>query len=145
MMPSSYLILWWSLLLPSIFPSIRDFSNESALCIRWLIYCSFSFSINPSNEYSRLISLEIDSVFCAVLSHSIMSKSLWPMNSSLPDSAVHGDSPGRYTGVGCHALLQGGLPYPGTKPRSSALQENSLPSEPQGKLENTGVGSLSLL
>ena len=52
-MPSSHLILWCPLLLlPSIFPSIRDFSNESAVCIRWLKYWSFSFSISPSYEYS---------------------------------------------------------------------------------------------
>ena len=48
------------LLLPSIFPSIKVFSNESVLHIRWLKYCSFSFSISPSNEYSRLISFGID-------------------------------------------------------------------------------------
>ena len=48
------------LLLPSVFPSIKVFSNESALCIRWPKYWSFSFSISPSNEYSRLISLRID-------------------------------------------------------------------------------------
>ena len=48
------------LLLPSIFPSIRVFSNESVLCIRWPKYCSFSFSISPSNEYSGLISFRID-------------------------------------------------------------------------------------
>ena len=48
------------LLLPSIFPSIRVFSNESALCIRWPKYCSFSFSISPSSEYSGLISFRID-------------------------------------------------------------------------------------
>ena len=47
------------LLLPSIFPSIRVFSNESALCIRWPKYWSFSFSISPFNEYSGLISLRI--------------------------------------------------------------------------------------
>ena len=46
--------------LPSIFPSIRIFSNESALCIRWPKYCSFSFSISPSNEYSGLISFRSD-------------------------------------------------------------------------------------
>ena len=46
--------------LPSIFPSIRVFFNESALCIRWPKYCSFSFSIQPSNEYSGLISFRID-------------------------------------------------------------------------------------
>ena len=48
------------LLLPSIFPSTMAFSNESALCIRWPKHWSFSFSINPSNEYSGLISLRID-------------------------------------------------------------------------------------
>ena len=48
------------LLLPSIFPSIRVFSNESVLHIRWPKYWSFSFSISPSNEYSELISLKID-------------------------------------------------------------------------------------
>ena len=48
------------LLLPSIFPSIKVFSNDSALCIRWPKYWSFSFSISPSNEYSGLISFRID-------------------------------------------------------------------------------------
>ena len=60
-MPSSHLILCRPLLLlPSVFPSIRVFSNESALCIRWPKYWSFSFSISPSNEYSGLISFRID-------------------------------------------------------------------------------------
>ena len=60
-MPSNSLILCHPLLLlPSIFPSIRVFSNESVLCIRWPNYWSFSFSINPSNEYSWLISFRMD-------------------------------------------------------------------------------------
>ena len=60
-MPSNHLILCHLLLLlPSIFPSIRVFSNESVLSIRWPKYCSFSFSISPSNEYSGLISFKID-------------------------------------------------------------------------------------
>ena len=60
-MPSSCLILCRPLLLrPSIFPSIRVFSNESLLCIRWPKYWSFSFSISPSHEYSGLISFRID-------------------------------------------------------------------------------------
>ena len=60
-MPSSHLILCHPLLLlPSVFPSIRVFSNESALRIRWPEYWSFSFSISPSNEYSGLISFRID-------------------------------------------------------------------------------------
>ena len=60
-MPSNHLILCHPLLLPpSIFPSIRVFSNESVLCIRWPEYWSFSFSISPSNEYSGLISFRMD-------------------------------------------------------------------------------------
>ena len=60
-MPSNHLILCHSLLLlPSIFPSIRVFSNELALCIRWPKYWTFSFSIGPSKEYSELISFRID-------------------------------------------------------------------------------------
>ena len=60
-MPSNHLILCRPLLLlPSIFPSIRVFSNESLLCIRWPKYWSFSFSINPSNEHSGLICLRMD-------------------------------------------------------------------------------------
>ena len=59
-MPSSYLILCCPLLPPSIFPSIRVFSNGSALRIRWPEYWSFSLNISPSNEYSGLISFRID-------------------------------------------------------------------------------------
>ena len=60
-MSSNYLVLCRPLLLPpSIFPSIRVFSNESVLCIRWPEYWSFSFNISPFNEYSRLISFKID-------------------------------------------------------------------------------------
>ena len=61
MLPSNHLILYLPLLLlPSIFPSIRVFSNESVLCIRWLKYRSFSFNISPSNEHSGLISFKMD-------------------------------------------------------------------------------------
>ena len=61
MMPSNHLILSRPLLLlPSIFPSIRVFSNESAVHIRWPKYWSFSFSISPSNEYSGLVSFRMD-------------------------------------------------------------------------------------
>ena len=60
-MPSNNLILYCPLLLPtSIFSNIRVFSNESALCMRWLKYWSFSFNISPSNEYSGLISFRMD-------------------------------------------------------------------------------------
>ena len=60
-MPSNHLILWCPLFLPpSIFPSIKVFSNESVLHIRWPKFWSFSFSISPSNEYSGLISFRMD-------------------------------------------------------------------------------------
>ena len=60
-----------------------------------------------------------------------------------PGSSGHGDSPGKNTG--CHGFLQGNLPNPGIKSRLPALQVDSLPSEPPGKLKNTGVGSLPVL
>ena len=59
-MPSNLLILCHPILLSSVFPSIRGFSSESVLCIRWPKYWSFSFSISLSNEYSGLISFRID-------------------------------------------------------------------------------------
>ena len=59
-MPSNQLILCHPLLVPTIFPSIRDFSSESVLHIRWPKYWSFSFSISPSNAYSGLISFRMD-------------------------------------------------------------------------------------
>ena len=59
-MPSNHLIVCCPLLLPSIFPSIRVFSNDSVLRIKWPNYWSFSFSISPSNEYSGFISFRID-------------------------------------------------------------------------------------
>ena len=58
--PSNHLILCHPLLLPSIFPIIRVFSNESVFHMKWPKYCRFSFSISPSNEYSGLISFQVD-------------------------------------------------------------------------------------
>ena len=87
MTPSNHLILCHPLLLPpSIFPSIRVFSNESALCIRWPKYWSFSFSISPSNEYSGLISFRIDwfdllavqqTLKCLLQHHNLKASILW--------------------------------------------------------------------
>ena len=59
-MPSNHLVFCRPLLLPSVFPSIRDFSSELSVHIRWSKYWSFSLSISPSSEYSGLISLKID-------------------------------------------------------------------------------------
>ena len=86
-MPSSHLILWCPLLhLLPIFPSIRDFSNEPAVHIRWPKNWSFSFSISPSNEYSELISLKIywfdllsvqGTLRCLLQHHSSKASILW--------------------------------------------------------------------
>ena len=85
-MPSSRLILCHPLLLPSVFPSIRDLSNESAVRIRWPKYWSFNFSISPSNQYSGLISLRIDwldllavqGTFGSILQyHNLKASTLW--------------------------------------------------------------------
>ena len=83
-MPSTHLIFWCPLLL-SIFPSIKDFSNKSAVHIRWTKYCSFSFSISPSSEYSGFISLKIDwfdlfavlETFRSLQQHSTRASILW--------------------------------------------------------------------
>jgi len=158
-MPSNHLILCSPLLLlHSIFPSIRVFSSESALCIRWLEFWSFSFSISPSNEYSGLISFRIDwfvllaaqgtlkshlqhhslkasilqcsTFFMVQLSYLYMTTrktmnslatQLCPTPCNLVDysplgSSVHGDSPGKNTGVSCYALLQGIFPTQGSNP-----------------------------
>ena len=73
-MPYNHLILCCPLFLPpSIFPSIRVFSNESVLCIRWPKYWSFSFSISPSNEYSGLISFRMDWLHLLVVQGTLKS------------------------------------------------------------------------
>ena len=85
-MPSNYLILCHPLLLlPSIFPSIRVFFDESALRIRWPKYWSFSFSISPSNEYSGLIFIKIGELISLQskgLSRVFSNTTVWKINSS---------------------------------------------------------------
>ena len=104
MMPSNQLILCCPLVpLPSVFPSIKIFSNELILCIKWSKYWSFSFSISPSNEYSGLISFRIE--WLDLL--SVQGILCDPMNCRPPSSYVHGDSPGKNTGVGSHSLSRG--------------------------------------
>ena len=79
-MPSNHLILYHPLLSPSIFPSIRVFSNESALRIRWPKYWSFSFNISPSNEHPGLISFRMD--WLDLLAVQVTLKSLLQHHSS---------------------------------------------------------------
>ena len=97
-MPSNHLILCRPLLLPSIFPSIRVFSNESALCIRWPKYWSFSFNISPSNEHSGLISFRMDwldllavqgTLKSLLQHHSSKASILWPQLSLWSNSHIH--------------------------------------------------------
>ena len=87
-MPSNYLILCGPLLLPpSIFPSIRVFSNESVLHIRWPKYWRFSFSICPSNEYSGLISFRMDWLYLLAVQGTL--KSLLQHHSSKASILTH--------------------------------------------------------
>ena len=87
-MPSNHLILCHLLLLlPSIFPSIRVFSNESALLIRWPKYWSFNFNISPSNEHSGLISFRMDWLDLLAVQGTL--KSLLQHHSSKPSIIWH--------------------------------------------------------
>ena len=91
-MPSSHLILCHPLLLPpSIFPSIRVFSNESVLHSRWPKYWSFSFSISPSNEYSGLMSIRMDLLVGSPCSPRDSLKSLLQHHSSVHLVYLEGD------------------------------------------------------
>ena len=133
MMPSNHFILCCPLLLlPSIFPSIRVFSNESALHIKRPKYWRFSFSISPPSEYSGLISFKMDWLCLCVctLSCSVVSDSLCPHG--LPGSFVPGILQARILS-GLPFPSPGYLPNPGIEPRSLPLQADSLPSVPPGK------------
>ena len=86
-MPSNHLLCRPLLLLPSIYPSIRVFSNESALRIRWPKDWSFSFNISPSNEYSGLISFRVDWLFLLAVQGTL--KSLFQHHSSKASTLQH--------------------------------------------------------
>ena len=96
-MPSSHLILCRPLFLPPILPSIRIFSSESTLHMRWPKYWSFSFSISPSKGHLAVAAAAKSRQSCPTLFD--------PMDGSPPGSRPW-DSPGKNTGVGCHFLLQ---------------------------------------
>ena len=101
-MPSNYLILCHPLLLlPSIFPSIRVFSNESVLHIRWQEYWSFSFSISVSNEYSGLISFRMDWLDLLAIQGTL--KSLLQHHSS--KASVFGAQPSLWSNSHIHTRL----------------------------------------
>ena len=88
-MPCNHLILCYPLLLPpSIFPSIRVFSNESVLLIRWPKYWSFSFNISPSNEYSGLISFRMDWMDLSAVQGTFKSLSPTPQFKSISSSVL---------------------------------------------------------
>ena len=109
-MPSNHLILCCPLLLlPSIFPSIRVFSNESALCIGWPKYWGFSFSICPSNEYSRLISFRtdwFDSLAVQGISRVFSSATVWRHQLFGPQPFLSSSSHTWSTGEGIGYPLQ---------------------------------------
>ena len=87
-MPYIYLILCCSLLLPSVFPSIRVFSSESVLRIRWPKYWSFSFSISPANEYLGLISFRMDWLDLLAVQETLQESYPTPQFKSINSSAL---------------------------------------------------------
>jgi len=86
--PSNHLILCHPLLLPSIFPSIRVFSNESVLRIRWPKYWSFSFSISPSNEYSELVYWKSNIYIPKFMTHTYVYTNIYEKSESVSCSIV---------------------------------------------------------
>ena len=134
-MPSNHLILYHPLLLlPSVFPSKRVFSDESVLRIRWPKYWSFSFSISPSNEYSGLISFRMNWLDLLAGQESSQScLTFWdPIDCCLPGASVHGIFQAEYWS-GLPFPSPGDILNPGIKLMSSALQADTSLSEPPGK------------
>ena len=147
-MPSNHIILCRPLLLlPSIFPSIRVFSNESALCIRWPKYWSFSFNISPSNVYPGLISFRLDWLDLLAVQGTLKSlfqhhsskahpfysltKIFWH-NISLPGFSVHGILQARIL-EWVSILFSRGIFLTQGLNSSPELQADSLPFETPGK------------
>ena len=136
-MPSSHLILCRPLLLPpSIFPSIRVFSNESALRIRWPKYWSFSFNIIPSSEHPGLISFRVDWLDLLAVQGTL--KNLLQHHSSKASILQHSTFfitlffTISFLCISIFLLLQGIFPTL-IVPSSPTFQGDSLPAEPQGK------------
>ena len=117
--------------------SLAPFHGDSAAPC-WASSCNKHKQL-PYSAYSAGTH---DAILCLVAQLSLTLCD--PMDCS-PQGSCPWDSPAKNTGVGCHALLHRKLPNPETEPRSLALQEDSLPSEPPENPKNTGVGSLSLL
>ena len=138
-MPYSHLILCRPiLLLPPIPPSIRVFSNESTLHMRWPKYWSFSFSITPYKEHPGLISCRMDWLdllqskgLLGVFSNTTVQKHQF-FHAQLSSQSSPWNSPGQHTGW-VASPSPGDLPNPGIKPRSPSLQADSLEAEPQEK------------
>ena len=146
-MPSNHLILCRPLLLlPSIFPSIRVFSNELVLCIGWPKYWSFSFSVSPSNEYSGLVYWKSNIYIPKFMTHTYIYTNIYEKSESVSCSIVssflrpHAHQAPLFVEFsrqeywsGLLFPSPGDLPDPGIEPRSPALQADSLPSELLGK------------
>ena len=116
-----------------IFPKQKKRINSAFLCL-WrsdLLSTSWSLLFESEVHWWQPTLVIFHVVLCWVAQSCLTLFD--PMDGSPPGSSVHGDSPGKNTGVGCHALLQGNLPNPGTEPRSPTLQADSLPSELPGK------------
>ena len=155
------LVSWWKKLVQSVYRKIQQ--NLLGSCSAWKTIAvehahrnskqnNFSFDdpCNKTPSFYKIIMylLLLFSSYFAVLSHSVLPNSLGPHGlyvCSPPGSFVHGDSPGKKSGVGCHAFLQEIFPTQGLNSGLLHCKANTLPSEPSGNPENTRVSSLSLL
>ena len=124
----------------SLSANLVSFDYILILCILATLFNQLRLCYTQNQFWVNWVISDWVIVLCLV-TQSCPTMTLWTV--AQPGSSVHGDSPGKNTGVGCHAHLEGALPNPGIKPRSPALQADSLPSEPLGKSMNTGVSSLS--
>ena len=129
--PSNHFIFYHPLLLPSLFPSIRVFSNELSLCIRWPKYWSFSFSISLSSEYSGLISFKID-IMCECVCVCVCVCMGFPHSSVSKESVCNAGDLGLISGSG-RSLEEGMATH------SSILAWRIPWTEGSGKLQSMGL------
>ena len=123
--------------------AIHEWESNVSIDMSPRSWTSFPPLSQPQSIINMIDFINIKTLFlmcCAVLNCSVVSNSLHPMDCSHPGSCVHGDSPGKNTGAGCHALLQGIFPAQGSRPGVPHCRRI-----PPGQPKNTGVGIPSLL
>ena len=138
----SFTCILWLMMFSCDF-CFRKFSYQMMMIIIVNTYCALLLHQAWLHRLPRMNLSNPHNNPAIVFSYSVVSNSSWLH--SPPGSSVHGASPGKNTGVGCHDFLQGIFPTQGSNPSLLYCRRILLPSEPPGKPKNTGLGSLSLL